>query len=214
MQHIDVDTAKTPELRAALKTSISECERLRDSVSRLMRHPSASRSSLTTHPDDTVTADWLGRHGIRVPRADGVHDSPEAWVRIKNGVIVGAGLKNQSILTLMISLELLDEGAERHGNLYKDWRAAFLSRVDPSKSGDKGSDGFEAWTKEDRYSKLVHAVEKDYISAMDCIVAGRPKARHLAAFEAEKGAFANIFKVVARAMAVIEKDAEDANGRK
>lgn len=159
---------------------------------------------------DVVTNEWLKRYGIHIPRADGIFESSEAWVRIKNGNIIGAGLKNQSILFMAISFGLLDQGAAHDGNLYKDWRAAFLSRLDPSKSGDEGSDNPDAWSKEDCYSKLLHRVDQDNLEAMNCIVALKPRAKHLAAFQANQHAFIAAFQLVAVAMAEIKRNAEDA----
>ncbi len=190
---------------------IAEVDRLRESVCRLLRlagKPAAV--SYASREDDSVPAGWAERHGIAIPRADGVFESGSAWVRIKHGVIIGAGLKNQSILLLAISLELLDQGAEHHASLYRDWRAAFLSRLDPTRSGDAGSDGTEAWTKEDRYSKLIHRVEKDDLDAMDSIVASRPKARHLAAFQGNQATFIEAFEKVVKAMVEINQEAGQA----
>lgn len=211
MQQIDLGGLGKPELRERLGAALQEVEALRGSVDRLLRQ--ASRPSVlrhSGHPDDFVPAGWAERHGIQIPRASGVFQSDEAWVRVEHGVIVGAGLNNQSILCLAISLGKLDQGAEHHGNLYKDWRAAFLARVDPSRSGGGGSDTPDAWSKEDRYSKLQRRVEQDHIAAMDCIVASRPKARHLAAFQANQAGFVAAFKTVARTMADIDREAEEA----
>jgi hypothetical protein len=211
---IDWKTAKKPELKAALKSVLSDLEAARDTIGRLLnRHQAQPAVTLRhiPHPDDSVPPGWAERHAIAIPRSDGIFESATAWVRIKHGVIIGAGLKNQSILHLAISLELLDQGAEYHANLYRDWRAAFLSRVDPGKLGDEGSDSVEAWTKEDRYRKLLIEVDKDYMEAMDCIVAIKPKARHLAAFQHNQQGFVDAFHVVARAMADIERRAEEEN---
>ncbi len=211
MQGINVDTASKPDLRAALKASLDEIDELRRSVSRLIR-----QSAIPTvvhhvsHVEDSVPAGWSERNGIEIPRADGVFESATAWVRIKHGIIVGAGLRNQSILHLAISLELLDQGAEHHGNLYRDWRAAFLSQLDPEKSGGKGTDNPAAWSKEDRYSKLLRRTDQDFLSAMDCIVAIRPKARHLAAFQHNQKGFIDAFKTVGKAMNEINREADDA----
>ncbi|WP_435008002.1 hypothetical protein P12x_005269 [Tundrisphaera lichenicola] len=203
--------AKDPWKGVPRKKIIDEVYRLRDAVRRLIpQSPAPSLPVVAGRGDDSVPTGWAERHGITIPRAEGVFESVAAWVRVKNGVIIGAGLKNQSILSLAISLDLLDQGAEHHGNLYRDWRAAFLSRLDPATSGDAGSDGSEAWTKEDRYSKLIHRVEKDYLNAMDCIVASRPKAKHLAAFQANQEAFVEAFKIVAKAMVEINHEAEQA----
>ena len=193
------------------KKIIDEVERLRDSVSRMLRQSSPPPViSHASRNDDFVPSGWTERHGIEIPRADGIFESSGAWVRIKHGAIVGAGLKNQSILLLMISLELLDQGAERHSSLYKDWRAAFLSRLEPSNSGGEGDDNPDAWSKEDRYSKLQRRVDQDCLSAMDCIVAIRPKAKHLAVFQHNQGKFVEAFEAVARAMNEINREAEKA----
>ncbi|QEH36521.1 hypothetical protein OJF2_51050 [Aquisphaera giovannonii] len=211
MKVADLRKAKKKRLLTLLLKVLGQNKRLKETVGRLtrlsgqppvIRHPS--------HEDDFVPAGWTERHGIEIPRADGVFDSGTAWVRIKYGVIVGAGLKNQSILSLAISLDLLDQGAEHHANLYRDWRAAFLSRLDPSRSGDEGSDNPDAWSKEDRYSKLIHRIGKEYLDAMDCIVASRPKAKQLAAFQAKQDGFVGAFKVVAKAMVEINQEAEQA----
>ena len=204
---------------------IDEVGRLRETVRRLLRQPSPTPGTgHGWHPDDFVPAGWAERHGVSVPRADGIFESPEAWVRLKHGVIVGAGLKSQSILSLAVSLGKLDQGAEFHANLYRDWRAAFFSRLDPTRSGGKGSDSPEAWSKEDRYSKLLHRIDQDHIAAMDGIVAEKPKARHLAAFHGKKNAtkeeidkaqaaFVQAFHTVVSAMVEINREADDARER-
>lgn len=194
------------------KKIIDEVERLRDSVGRLLRQSSpAPVISHASRHDDFVPAGWTERHGIEIPRADGIFESSGAWVRIKHGAIVGAGLKNQSILSLAISLEHLDEGWADRGDQYKDWRAAFLTSVDPVKwSAEEGRGDPDAWSKEDRYSKLQRRVDQDCLSAMDCIVASRPKAKHLAAFQANQKAFVEAFKTVAQAMVEIDREAEEA----
>lgn len=208
---IDPNTAKKHELRHAVKTLRDDLVVARETIGRLLKQaPPPKLPYHQGHPDDTVTPGWVERHGISIPRADGIFESPGAWVRVKNGIVIGAGLKNESILLHMISLELLDQGAEHHGNLYKDWRAAFLSRLDPTKSGEPGGDNPEAWTKEDRYSKLIHRLDKDLLHAMDSIVAARPKARHLAAFQGNQGTFATAFMTVVNAMRDINREAEDA----
>ncbi|MDY3551420.1 hypothetical protein R5W24_000496 [Gemmata sp. JC717] len=213
---------KVAELRKLPKRQIVDLllrmavqnKRLKASVQRLHHlpaHPTVLRH--VSRDDDTVPAGWVERHGISIPRADGIFESPGAWVQVKHGTIVRAGLKNESILMHMISLELLDQGAEHHGSLYKDWRAAFLSRLDPSKSGEPGGDNPEAWSKEDRYSKLLHRLDKDMTEAMDGIVASRPKARHLAAFQGNQGVFVEAFMTVANAMRDINREAEEASRR-
>ena len=209
---IDVDTASKAELRATLKALLPQLTNARAAVNRLLRQPAPPPAGHARHPDDAVPPGWSERHGIDIPRADGIFESGAAWVRVKHGAIVGAGLKNQSILSLAISLSLLDQGAEHHGSLYKDWRAAFLSCVDPGTSGGRGNDNPQAWSKEDRYSKLVHRVEKDFLNAMDCIVASRPKSRHLAAFQNNQAAFVEAFKTVARAMVEVNREADAALG--
>lgn len=194
------------------KKIIDEVTRLRDSVSRLSRtsaQPAILRHA--SHTDDFVPAGWSERNGIEIPRADGIFESPTAWVRIKHGVIIDAGLKNQSILSLMVSMELLDAGWVNRAAQYKDWRTAFLASVDPVKwTAEEGRGDPETWSKEDRYSKLQRRVDQDHIAAMDCIVSGRPKARQLAAFQANQEAFVGAFKTVAQAMAEIDREAEKA----
>lgn len=205
---IAVEELSKPELKQALTYAISEVSKLRDTVTRLLRQNNAPvivRHAY--HSEDTVPAGWAEQHKIEIPRSDGIFESAEAWIRIKHGIIVGAGIKNQSILHLAISLDLLDQGAEHHGNLYKDWRAAFLSRLDPATGGGTGRDDPEAWSKEDRYSKLLRRIEQDYLQAMDCIVAIRPKAKHLAAFQGNQIVFISAFETVAKAMMEIEREA-------
>lgn len=214
MRQDDVESLKKPELRAMLNASLEELDRLRPAMARLLkRQDPISAPRHTSHPDDAVPAGWAERHGISVPRADGIFECAAAWVRVRHGVVVGAGLKNRSILMLAVSLGLLDQGAEHHGNLYRDWRAAFLSRLDPGTSGGGGSGDPLAWSKEDRYSKLLHLVkERDYLDAMDAMVAGRPKARHLAAFQHDQAAFVGAFKAVARAMVEVNRQADETLG--
>lgn len=201
---------------------IAEVERLRESVRRLIHNPGVPGiPKHKQHDSDFVPTGWAERRGVVIPRADGVFNSDEAWVRVSHGVIVAAGLKNQSILSLAISLGNLDQGLEFHGNQYRDWRAAFFSRLDPSRSGGEGSDNPQAWSKEDRYSKLLHRLDHDYIAAMNGIVAQKPKARHLAAFLGKKNAtkeeikegqevFVKAFKTVVDAMAEINRQADEA----
>ena len=111
----------------------------------------------------------------------------------------------------MVSMEQLDHGWVSRADQYKDWRAAFVSSVDPVKwSAEEGRGDPLAWSKEDRYSKLQRRVNQDHIAAMDSIVASRPKAKHLAAFHANQGAFVGAFKTVAKAMAQIDQEAEKA----
>ena len=214
MQPIDVDSLNKHELRAAVKAARHENEGLRESVARLLRQanpPPAGRAP--HHPDDFVPAGWAERHGVAIPRADGVFESAAAWVRVKHGVIVAGGLRSRSILSLAVSLDLLDQGAEHHGSLYRDWKAAFLSRLDPGTSGEGGIDNPDGWSKEDRYSKLLRRVDQDNLAAVDCMVAARPKARHLAAFQGNQGAFVTAFRTVASAMAAITREAADALDR-
>ncbi|QEL14772.1 hypothetical protein [Limnoglobus roseus] len=205
----DFSKATKPELRKALQAALTANVSLTDAVGRLLRRPEPPAPRQQSREEDTVPAGWAERNGISIPRAEGIHESREAWVRVKSGVIVGAGLKNQSILLLMVSLRLLDQGAEHHGNLYKDWRAAFLSRVDPTKSGEPGGGNPNAWSKEDRYSKLIHRLDKDLLAAMDSIVAVRPKAKHLAAFQGHQETFAGAFMQVVNAMRDINREAGD-----
>ncbi len=209
---IDLATASKPELRAVLKTTIEKNKTLSDSVARLLRQ--SNTASIINHPsrpDDFVPGGWTEQHGINVPRADGIFESPTAWVRIAHGVITGAGLKNQSILSMMISLRLIDDGEERSARLYTDWKTAFLSTVDSVKwSAEEGRGDPEAWSKEDRYSKLLHRVDQDCLFAMDAIVAEKPKAKPLAAFRSHQPKFVKALGIVVKAIRDINREADEA----
>lgn len=212
MTGIDVETASKPELRAAIKSYLGELKDLRDSVGRLLRQSAAPITVRNvSREDDFVPAGWAEQHGISIPRSDGIFESASAWVRVSHGVITGAGLKNQSILSMMISLSLVDEGEERSATLYVDWKTAFLSGVDPVKwTAERGRGDPEAWGKEDRYSKLLHRVDQDCLFAMDAIVAAKPKAKHLAAFRNNQSKFTHALAVVVKAIREINREAEEA----
>jgi hypothetical protein len=210
MQGIDLETISKPELRAALKASLERIHELLGTVERLLRQSSRPATIRhISHEDDAVPSGWAEQHGISIPRADGIFDSPTAWVRVSHGVITGAGLKNQSILSMMISLRLVDEGEERSAMLYTDWKTAFLSCVDPVKwTAENGRGDPEAWGKEDRYSKLLHRVDQDCLFAMDAMVTNKPKAKHLSAFRNNQPKFVGAFKVVVNAIRAINQEAE------
>jgi hypothetical protein len=207
---LDVETLKKAELRDALKASLQELTALRDSLGRMLRTsavvtPARHRS----HDDDFVPSGWAEQHGIHIPRSDGLFESPTAWVKLAHGVITGAGLKNQSILSMMISLRLVDAGEERSAMLYADWKTAFLSGVDPVKWTVEESHGTPgAWSKEDRYSKLLHRVDQDCLFAMDAMVTSKPKAKHLSAFRSNQPKFVAAFKIVVNAIRAINQEAE------
>lgn len=211
MPVIDVEAASKPELRAALKDCLEELKGLRDSVGRLLKQHTRSAPAHQGNPADFVPAGWPAQYGISIPRADGIFESAAAWVRVSHGVITGAGLKNQSILSMMISLRLVDEGEERSASLYADWKAAFLSCVDSVKWTVEGGRGDpHAWGKEDRYSKLLHRVDQDCLFAMDAIVAEKPRAKHLAAFKNNQSKFAGALSTVIQAIREINREAEEA----
>jgi hypothetical protein len=126
-------------------------------------------------------------------------------------VITGAGLKNQSILSVMISLRLVDDGEERSARLYTDWKAAFLSCVDAVKwTPENGRGNPAAWSKEDRYSKLLHRVDQDCLFAMDAIVAEKPKAKHLSAFKNNQQKFVEALGIVVATIRDINREADEA----
>ena len=120
MQGIDLETISKPELRAALKASLERIHDLCGTVERLLRQARPASIRHVSHEDDAVPSGWAEQHGIHIPRADGIFDSTTAWVRVSHGVVTGAGLKNQSILSMMISLRLVDEGEERSAMLAGD----------------------------------------------------------------------------------------------
>jgi hypothetical protein len=208
----DVESLNKPELKNKLIASLQELTHLRDSVGRLLRQANPPLVvSQRCHPSDFVPSGWTEQYGINIPRADGIFESPTAWVRVIHGVITGAGLKNQSILSMMFSLRLVDEGEERSARLYSDWKAAFLSCVDSVKWTVEGGRGDPAaWGKEDRYSKLLHRVDQDSLFAMDAIVADRPKAKHLAAFKNNKPKFVEALVTVVETIREINREAEKA----
>lgn len=209
---IDLENASKPELRAALKKAIENVEKLKDAVGRMMRQSNtAPVINHPSRPDDFVPAGWAEQYGISIPRADGIFESTTAWVRVAHGVVTGAGLKNQSILSVMISLRLVDEGEERSARLYTDWKTAFLSCVDSVKwSADEGRGDPDAWGKEDRYSKLLHRVDQDCLFAMDAIVAEKPKAKHLSAFRNNQQKFVEALRMVVATIREINREAEKA----
>ncbi|WP_088255381.1 hypothetical protein [Fimbriiglobus ruber] len=210
MQQIDVEKAGKAELRAALTASIGRVNELSAAIERLLRRPSnPSPIRHTGRDDDFVPAGWAEQHGIAIPRSDGIFESTTAWVRVSHGVITGAGLKNQSILSMMISLQLVDEGEERSAMLYTDWKMAFLSGVDPVKwTAENGRGDPDAWGKEDRYSKLLHRVDQDSLFAMDAIVAVKPRAKHLSAFRNNQTRFVEALGVVVRTIRDINREAD------
>jgi hypothetical protein len=102
----DWQTADKKHLLEKLLTTLKENVRLKATVTRLMRQ--TGKPPVVRHAgrvDDFVPMGWVDQHGIRIPRADGLFESPRAWVRITHGVITNAGLKNQSILAVMIAAE-------------------------------------------------------------------------------------------------------------
>jgi hypothetical protein len=212
MQGTEIESLKKSELKKILQSSLRELEGLRESIGRLLR-AAASPTVLRhqSHRDDFVPVGWSEQHGIHIPRADGIFESATAWVRISHGVITGAGLRNQSILSVMISLRLVDEGEERSAMFYTDWKTAFLSGVDPVKwTAERGRGDPDAWSKEDRYSKLLHRVDQDCLFAMDAIVAVKPKAKHLAAFRNNQSKFVDALGFVVKAIRDINREAEEA----
>ena len=207
----DWNKANKKQLLAKLLPTLAENARLKDSVDRLLKkHSTPPIVRHLGRSDDFVPVGWIERHGIDVPRADGYFESPVAWVRIVHGVITNAGLKNQSLLSVMIARDILDSGAEHHAKLYKDWRAAFFARHEAARYSDVGSGDPDAWSKEDRFSKLLRAVERKTLRYIDAIVAPNPKEKHLASLNTDPAPFVKEFSVLARAINQINGDADDA----
>jgi hypothetical protein len=212
-QRSEIVSPTRKQLVADNATLASENTSLRESVARLMQQQSRTTTLRHAgHRDDFVPLGWVEQHAIEIPRADGLFESAKAWVRISHGVITNAGIKNESILSVMISLRLVDEGEERSARLYTDWKTAFLSSVDPVKwSAEEGRGNPEAWSKEDRYSKLLHRVDQDCLFAMDAIVAEKPKGKHLAAFKNNQPRFIEAIGTVVSSIRDINREAEEAS---
>jgi hypothetical protein len=57
---------------------------------------------------DVVTEQWLRSHGIVIRRAEGVHQSPSAWVKVNSsGVITAAGVADQRIVAWLVEQGIL-----------------------------------------------------------------------------------------------------------
>lgn len=202
--------AKKSALLAALLPTLAENARLRDSLARLMKAQSQPPAlQHHGHPEDFVPPGWAERHGVAIPRADGYFESGKAWVRIERGIITNASLKNQSLLSLMIDRELLDGGAESSSTLYMDWRAAYYARVEALRYSDVGTGDPEAWGKEDRFSKLMLAVERKYLRVVDLIVTAKPKERDVEALNGDPTPFIDAFDRMSRAMREINRQADE-----
>ena len=211
MQDIDWQKANKKQLLEKLVPLLQENVRLRDSVGRLMKtrgEPFVIQHH--GHEDDFVPAGWAERHCIKIPRADGFFESKVGWVRIRNGVITMAGLKNQSILESLISRELLDAGSENQANVYSDWRAAFFSRVEAARYSDSGVGNPDAWSKEDRFSKLLKAVDRVQLRYVDILITRHPKEKDVGIANTDPQPFIRAFEKMALAMAQINRDAADA----
>lgn len=211
MKLADLRKAKKKQLLAMLLKIIPQNRRLRAAVSRMTKlstQPPVIRH--ISHEDDFVPTGWAEQHGIHIPRAEGIFESATAWVRITHGVITGAGLKNQSILSMMISVDLLEGNRATHyANVYVDWRAAFFARIEAARYSNEGTGDPNAWSKEDRFSKLLHAVERDCLQIIDSIVKPRPKAKEIAGFHDDHELYVDSFKTLIRSINQINKDADD-----
>lgn len=74
---------------------------------------------------DIVTAEWLTRHRVAIPRAAGVFDSPTAWVRVApGGTIIAAGEKDQTVLAWLVDHGILEWADLDYGVSYVTCRAA------------------------------------------------------------------------------------------
>lgn len=209
IENADSQDAGQDWSKAPKKKLLEENERLRKTVARLMQNQ--KRTVTTTfpfHPDDFVPIGWPERYGIAIPRADGLFESAEAWVRVTHGVITGAGLKNQSILSVMILGRLLSTSAELYAKTYTDWRAAFFARIEAARYCDEGCGDPEAWSKEDRYSKLVHRVERKYLRYVDAIVHSRPTEKHIHSLNGDPTPWVQGFERMANAVHQINREAD------
>lgn len=207
-EQADWRRATKKQLLDKLLPTLDENRRLRESVERLMKcRPATPAFHHAGRPDDFVPAGWPERHGVVIPRADGYFESPKAWLRVTHGVITNAGLKNQSILSLMTGRRQIDEGGEKLAYVYVDWRAAFFARVEAARYSDEGTGDPDAWSKEDRYSKLLKAVDRRDLRRVDTIVTSRPKEKDVASYHARPAEFIASFQNVVQAMLKINQDA-------
>lgn len=57
---------------------------------------------------DIVTEQWLKSHGIVIRRAEGVHQSASAWVKVNSsGVITAAGATDQRVVAWLVDQQVL-----------------------------------------------------------------------------------------------------------
>lgn len=206
---MDWRRANKKQLLEKLLPTLEENERLRESVTRLMN----SRQAPTiihhiSHPDDFVPAGWPERYGITIPRADGYFESERAWLCVTHGVIASAGLKNQSLIAMVVAAGKLPERAEKHANVYMDWRAAFFARIEAARYSNEGTGDPEAWSKEDRFSKLLHLVARLHLRRVDAMVTARPKEKDIAAFNKRPDEFLESFKITVQAISKINRNAD------
>jgi hypothetical protein len=208
-QITDWAKASKGQLHKALLKQTEENQRLRESVARLMKRQGNVVPALHRgEPEDFVPVGWVERHGIEIPRADGYFESSLGWVRVKTGIITNAGLKNQSVLSLMILKGLFDSGAERDANMYMDWRAAFFARVEAARYSNEGIGDPDSWSKEDRFSKLLKAVERRVLRRVDAIVTSYPKEKDIKLFNEDAEVYIQAFRRMAKAMTQINRDAD------
>jgi hypothetical protein len=74
---------------------------------------------------DVVTEQWISRHGITIPRAAGVFQSPTGWVKIDGrGTIIAAGERDQTVLAWLVERNTLSYADVDYGIAYVTCRSA------------------------------------------------------------------------------------------
>ena len=149
--------ARKHQLYAKLTDVLAENAQLRESVARLMkmkRQLPAFQEPVCGNDSDSVPAGWPEHYGVRIPRADGFHESDRAWVMVRHGVVTQAGLKDRSILSRLITDEVLDPGASDDAKILAGWKRAFVAKLENIRQEHRKDGIPSTWTQEDRYQKL------------------------------------------------------------
>lgn len=149
--------------------------------------------------EDVVTQAWLSRHAIAIPRAAGYYESSTAWVKVDNaGRISHAGLRDQTILSALISREKLTEDAQYYGFTYLDWRNAYFARIEAARYHDEARGSGTVWSKEDRYGKLIgteqpYCIERRHMRYVEMMMRGTPLQKEQCAAEDNPTPFTDAF---------------------
>ncbi|QDV34926.1 hypothetical protein [Tautonia plasticadhaerens] len=206
----DWTQAKKKDLLKQLRLTLAENRQLKQSVERLMRKQGqAATARHPGHADDFVPCGWPEQHGIAIPRADGYFQSGTAWVRILHGVITHAGFKNQSILASLIEKGVLDDGSQTHASIYADWRAAFYAVTEAARYSNVGTGDPEAWSKEDRFAKLLEKIDRKDLRLVDILVSSHPTEKQVIGVCANREPFLDAFRRMADAINTINRDADE-----